>query len=145
MLCIVYDTCMMTRSQHRQSSLVELLVTMWSWGDMSATTVQKIARAAKDDGLDHAHVDQLARLGTSGMYANHVHRDFVEALRPPQCAEAISTFNVPLKNPLTKAIFYSDQPVLWPHQMFACLYKSYPRNFEDRVRGHFFIMSDHNE
>ena len=52
----------------RTSRLARSLLNRYFWGDISALTVQHLANAANDDGLEDEVVRTLSSLGTEGAY-----------------------------------------------------------------------------
>ena len=77
------------------STLADLLVNEWSWGEISTPAVQRIAAAAVSDFQVAGHVaptdlTRLASLGGSGLYAGNMHRDLVGRLQPPLLSAAMS-------------------------------------------------------
>ena len=81
----------------RPSALVTLLVNNWSWGLMSAAQIQKITKAAMDDGLHHPHVERIARLGTGGLYERNINTEFINCFAKPALYDAVGTVAIPFK------------------------------------------------
>ena len=54
--------------QQPKSALVALLVTKYLWGELPAILLQEICSAAVQDGLEHAEVQIVARVGTEGLH-----------------------------------------------------------------------------
>ena len=57
------------------TGLAILLLRKWSMGEISAPTLQEIAKAAVEAGIEKADVCQLARLGGSGSSPQNIQRD----------------------------------------------------------------------
>jgi len=57
------------------SMLARMLLEDYCYGFISAPSVQRIAAAAKHDGLSHHHVDVLAGLGTAGKHEGNIAND----------------------------------------------------------------------
>ena len=53
----------------KASRLAKALLHKYFWGEVSASTVQSLAMAAVDDGLDDPMVVTLSRLGSQGVYS----------------------------------------------------------------------------
>ena len=119
----------------RQSHLVSFLIEYWSLGLMSGHVLQMVAAAAKKDGLQHPHVDFLARLGSNGVHERNIHRDLTKGLRRVPLQDAIKEIVLPIKHPMTKATVPTTQLIMLPHELFAILYKNYPKSFTQNVSG----------
>jgi hypothetical protein len=112
--------------------LAKLLLERWSWGDLSAPSIQSIAAAAIDDGAKGKELDILSRLGSKGAYPNNAHRDLERHLAPTPISEAISTIGVFMRKGqghITKV----EHPILLPHELFAKLYEHRPDEFFQRL------------
>ena len=55
-------------NKRRRSALARSLLTRYFWGEISAISVQTIAAAAIEDGMEHEEVMTLSVLGTDGAY-----------------------------------------------------------------------------
>ena len=70
------------------SALVAYLMQQMLWGHMSAPSVQKIAKLARDDMMDFIAVDNtsmpdldfLAGCGTEGEHPRHIYRDIMDRI-----------------------------------------------------------------
>ena len=124
------------------SALVGLLLTLWCWGTIPATIVQRIAEAvetdigmAREGTLDDRGITKMASLGCHGKYTQNC---YVELMRAIQCPlwQSVATFSVPLKQKLrSTAICFRDQAIILPHVLFACMYDEYREGFTERVLG----------
>eukprot|EP00969_Alexandrium_andersonii_P041187 1805555-Alexandrium_andersonii.AAC.1 len=63
---------------------------------MATPMVQRLAHAAKADGLQCAEVARLARLGTHGLHIRNTHAELLTALRPSPLTPALTTISLPL-------------------------------------------------
>lgn len=117
-----------------ESSLAHFLLEEWSWGFMSAVTVQKIAKAAKDDGLQHADIDALAALGSSGKHSRNCHPELLRKLPPSPLAPETLLFTLPMK---TGSLGFRmvEQTMILPHVWFSMMYNHFPGAFRERVIG----------
>ena len=121
----------------RQGFLVSFLIEYWSLGLMSGHVLQMVATAAKKDGLQHPHVDFLARLGTNGVHEQNINRDLTKGLRRVPAQDAIKEIVLPIKDPTTKATVPTTQLIMLPHELFAILWQHYPNSFIQNVSGDF--------
>ena len=82
------------------SALADLLVSDWSWGQISTPMLQKVAPTAMLDfeasGISAPkQLESLATIGSSGKHVGNMHRDLVEhRLKAPILKPALSTFGV---------------------------------------------------
>ena len=124
------------------SALVGLLLTLWCWGSISATTVQQIAEAvetdirlAREGTLDDRGISKMASLGCHGQYTQNCYAELMRAIQCPLWP-SVATFTVPLKQHLrSAAICFRDQAIILPHSLFACMYQEYREGFTERVLG----------
>lgn len=112
-------------NSNRKSYLSDTLIQMWAWGDISAATLQRIALAACRDGLIHERVDQLSKLGSSGMYMGNCRRDLLNIFKKIDTVPAVVEIPLPILESrleiesATSVLF----PVLSPLDMFESLLK----------------------
>ena len=127
-------------NQPRPSRVANMLLHDWSWGLMPATKVQKTCQGILEDNDDmgqatHPEVRKLASLGNSGQTPGNCNRDLAcGKLKKPPVMTALTSFQVRLK---TSALTHRDvqSKVLWPHQLFALLYKHHKDTFTQRILG----------
>lgn len=117
-----------------QSALGNLLVEKWAWGDLSGPMVQAIASAAVADGATHKDLDKLAQLGSHGAHQSNIHRDMLRALKPTPISGALTSMAVFVRKPPAQ-ITKVQQPILWPHELFAAIYEHHPEGFVQRLCG----------
>ncbi len=116
------------------SSLARQLLYAWSWGEISARTVQELAEAALNDGCAMDEIKTLAGLGARGSQPGNIHRDLEAQLCSTDFGQAVSTLPLELKiGPMHFASLHL--PFLWPHAMFATLFHKYPAAFRERLCG----------
>ncbi len=120
------------------SALVDRVLELWSWGEISAVTVQYLMEAAVLDGCTHPQAVSLARIGSSGRWSNNCHRDIARQFMGDIDMPATYTVSqVPChdsRRPLEGDLL-TDVDMLLPHQLFAVLAENYPRHFSSFTRG----------
>ena len=121
-----------------KSQLARFLVSMFAWGHMSPQMVQKIALYAKRDfdealleGAVLPDLDKLAELGTRGRWENNISTQLLTSIgtRLPKLHES----SLPLSASVPCTFLMRSQGILLPHELFATLYRTYPRQFNDRI------------
>lgn len=117
-----------------KSELADMLLRAWSWGDMSAPQIQRIAAAAKADGIKHPAVMTIAELGSSGRYPGNCHAELLRKLVANPIAEAISSMPVVVKTG-SRQVKHCNQLMLLPHELFAAIYEKSPETFRMRLLG----------
>lgn len=130
-------------TQATGSFLASLLLYFWAWGLMSPQTIQKITDAVMKD-LDRmqgpggqavrAEIAALAKLGTSGDYANNVNRDLNTYLGTSK----LSLTTVPMTLEIDAATGAGaaatiNQLMLLPHVLFAAVGNFFPKAWEQLV------------
>lgn len=116
------------------SKLARHLIESWSLGEIGAKTVQKLAKAAYDDGSCHPDLVRLAELGAQGNNPGNCHRDLVRALQQWVSVPTTCTVQVPM----TKSVgAVANEPLeMMPvHRMIAQLHKDYPKQFRKMFIG----------
>lgn len=88
------------KADNVKSELATLLVTLFSWGSISAISVQAIAKAASNDLLSAGkgkinEWEVLAQLGAHGTLKNNIHRDLMRKL--PKATLPLTQTIVPVK------------------------------------------------
>ena len=116
------------------SALADELLSMWSWGELSAIKVQRLASKAMQDGLGSNEIKRLAGLGNSGAAPNNCHRDLLVNLGEQPLKQAVSqvVVKVPVRPLVTRQVL---QSILLPHELFACLWANYNDEFISRFMG----------
>ncbi len=116
------------------SSLARRLLDAWTWGDLSAASVQQFAQAALEDGCCMEEIKVLAALGAKGTRLGNIHRDLISQLNTTHLEPAVSTLPMELHvAPMRVATL--DLPFLWPHALFSRLFHKYPGAWRERVCG----------
>ena len=116
------------------SSLGQYLLEQWSWGHISAPTVQKIALAATKDGLLHPDIKILAGLGKGGQYERNCNAELLKKLPDIGLTPETSTFRLPMALP-GAGFKMVEQSLLLPHELFSLMFQHYPAAFQERVVG----------
>jgi len=117
-----------------QSALAHLLITKWSVGEVSAPSVQSIAKAAVTDGANHPELRSLAALGSEGLYPGNIHNELSKKIRKVPIAEAMIHQCVWVKRHAL-ATTQVEHPMILPHMLFSTLYHKNPEAFMLRVLG----------
>ena len=123
--------------EHSQASNIgSLLMVLWAWNQLSGSTLQAIANAAKQYGLTHPEIQAMARIGTSGKYPNHCNRDLMKVYKldditlPPYIKVQVPCCD-PKSDP--RAIVNVDTSIQAPHDVFSHLAHNFPQEFKDRI------------
>ena len=106
-----------------RSGLAEKLLESWAWGEKSRQEVQELAAASCRDWADAqveppTKLQALAKLGSSGLYANKMHREADEGCLFSPAVQFKDEWGLQL------------QSMLLPHVIFADLYHRYPVAFQ---------------
>ena len=117
------------------SSLARILRQQFAWGTMPASTVQAIAQAARDDGLEHPEINDLSDIGTAGIWANNCRRDLLRLLQRDKQIQVPKPkyFNVPFKD-RKGTIKTMQHPILLPHELLHAIATKYPEHFASLQR-----------
>ena len=116
----------------RHSFLAEHLMREWAWGRLSAPKVQQIAFNAEQDGLNHPKVARLAALGSSGTHPRNMYQQMVALCDASMLPDGF-VFTVPWKDGCPRGYVTMAQTMLLPHELFACMYKHYPKAWKKRM------------
>ena len=110
-----------------ESGLAKFLLKEYAWGSMSPQLVQKIASLAMADVKQAAEtggllkdLDSLSKLGGDSSLSNNMHRDI---LKFQAVSKLPSGFEMEM---VFKGKGMQVQKILLPHELFACIYHSYP-------------------
>jgi len=124
----------------RSYTRVVSMVMMVLWGHISPQLLQKVMKLMqadlqlfKEGNLDTNGIDNLAKLGSSGAYPNHMWRDLKRILPKPKLPE-LHIFQFPLKHTTLGKIIRSV-PMLLPHTLFSAIYEHYPLMWEKIIYG----------
>ena len=114
---------------HSTSALARLLLSLFSWGEMSPQLVQKIASAAFQDAQalvagqsNLQDLERIASIGSAGRYPNKCYADLLRAV-PFKVSIPMAT---PCKLTFKESLGDLTQHVLLPHELFAALFHAYP-------------------
>lgn len=124
-------------SEPQSSKLAQLLLELWSWGDISTPMVQKLAAAAESDGIKSADLALLAGLGSRGVYPGNMHAELARRAPPSHIGEALSRIRVFYQNtrcPLG-GIIAANAPIILPHELFSVMYHRYRSAFVKHILG----------
>jgi len=122
----------------RASVLAASLMERFGWGQLSAPAVQEFADAARRDGLDHAEVTALSKIGSSGAHPKNCFRDLRRMYRTKECQ-----FPKPLmvEIPFYDArafppqIIFESVPVILAHELAGFMFTHYENEFKARLLG----------
>ena len=135
------------------SVLVSLLLSLFSWGEMSPQLVQKIAQAAykdavrlKEETSSLLDLEKIAGIGCSGTYANKCYADLLKVVPYKIDVPKPMSTRLPFKSPLDSL----TQGILLPHELFACIYNHYKATWDqcilpstERLKLFWFTNRDH--
>ena len=118
-----------------RSKLAEELMSLWSWGTMSAPLVQSLAKAAYDDGLTHPEIQRMAKIGGAGQYPGNMQRDLLAMSEAESSLSQVQTF-IPIRL-LKKGHLSVDFNLafLLPHKLFSFLFEYMAPAFQSSVLG----------
>ena len=114
-----------------KSQLAYLLQQQFAWGTMSATSLQAIALAAVEDGLDHPDVVELSRIGSSGMHKGNCRRDLLRSISSAGTVKVPEPtfFDIPVqpfKDRSGRVQSSIKHPILLPHELLHAMATTYP-------------------
>ena len=121
-----------------QSNLASQLISLWAWGQMSAPLVQALASAALKDGLQHPHIQKLAKMGGRGKYPANMQRDLLIICGDfTKLGDCTSKIPIRLKTLQKKKNVSSEEDLtfLLPHKLFSALYHNLHDAFVSSVLG----------
>ena len=107
--------------------LTDQLKKDWAQGKIAAITVQKYAEKAAAQGAKW--LSDVAAAGTHGKHASSVHRSLIRLFGYPKGAPPIDWVEIPTRNGR------ESHPFIFPHKLFATLYKERHNYFLNTVRG----------
>ena len=112
------------------SYLVQLLIERWAFGlDVSAPLIQKICSAAVADGIEHAEVIALSKIGTSGRHEHNCDRELRTIMGENEIQkQCLNNVQLPMKTKDgTQNLLW--QTMLFPHALFSVLFNCFPDSF----------------
>ena len=118
-----------------KSKLADELMSLWSWGTMSAPLVQSLAQAACEDGLSHPQILKMAKIGGAGQYPGNMQRDLL-AMSGEFSSLQTALTSTPIR--LVKKGHLSDEfklTFLLPHKLFSFLFNSMAPAFDSSILG----------
>ena len=111
-------------SSHLGSALLHL----FGWGLLSANTVQWLAAAAVKDGLAHADMIALSRIGTSGKFTGNCRRDLLRKFMPAHRLPAPLWTNLTMISSKGPALF--RHLIINPCQLIGYVWSQCRHRFE---------------
>ena len=124
----------------RDSSLANLLIEQWSWGQLSTPQIQRIAAAAKADFEAGGHtvpdqIEKISAIGSHGRHTGHLFRDLTKyKIKQPILASARVDYTMWIR----KIGFRTKQSpisIVPPHALFSLLYHSNRQAFDNMLLG----------
>ena len=113
----------------QSSALANLLLTLWSHGQLSASLIQQLAHMAILDGASHPELVSMASCGNWGELPGNAHRDVMAAF----CADINITppvsIQVEVMDPKTSLQLVEDASLFLPHMLFSDLAHHHPEQF----------------
>ena len=109
-----------------------VLLEQWSWGHITAKTLQILAAAAVADGIASGPLPRLAAIGNHGKAPQNCHRDLLKYLEntlqalPKQVHVSIPIANAKFATGITHVL----QPYMPVRRMFSYLHSHYPKQLE---------------
>lgn len=121
----------------QKSHLGKWLLEELAWGGLSANQVQKISDLVVQDFESSKVVPpqdlvDYAALGMSGKFPNNIWRDLQRKLGENHYP-VLKPLEIPLK--VAKDYRKAIVPILWPHEVFAAVYKHYKEEFKVIMTG----------
>ena len=121
-------------AQARQPcKLANCLLQLFGWGLISANTVQWLAAAAYSDGLRHPLMEDLAKIGTSGLYAGNARRDLLRKFLPTCPISCVFFWDVPLL--VNGAVTSVRTLLIPPSELIGAVWANFKGAFKDMF-GH---------
>ena len=122
------------------SSLVAHLLMLWAWGLFSPQQLQSLAEKASrdlEDALSDAgkcesikqDLKKLKSLGTSGKYANHMHRDLMDRMEESKMQMWYVKMPLRMLSRAKNMLYMLSQTMLLPHLLFSTMGNFYPAAF----------------
>ena len=132
------------------SALAGHLLHLWSWGVLTAQSVQKIAAFAQADirkaesrartipasdvtGDAYPDLAMLEALGSRGLHSNNCHRDLVKHVNC-RCKDAAIHVQVPLRTGFNMFKLFPTAMML-PHIWFSLIFHNYASSWTSRIYG----------
>jgi hypothetical protein len=120
----------------RGGSLADTLLNQWSWGLMSSPSVQAVALAAVEDGLQDPEVQRLAAAGSHGRHTPNILRDIMRCMRGTEDFPELCSVRVPAVDSRTPNVpVVTEVAVLLPHEVFSCIAKNKQELFSSFTNG----------
>ena len=95
--------------------------------------MQEVAAAAVSDGCPCPHLQRVANIGSHGAHPQNCERDLEMHMRPSPVKSILKDIQLPMLNPFQVVTVVT--PMLYPHELFATIYKHHPSMFLRRLCG----------
>ena len=133
---------MASKPKAGKSRCARLLLSMFGWGLIKATIVQRIAAAVVEDfrevGVDPPpSLLDLASLGSDGHHVNNIRRDLWRWLAPRlSCIPSPICIRAPYvraRSITRHVVEYMNLPIMMPNLLIECLYQDFPDCFKQML------------
>ena len=128
------ETLTKGKGEGSKGGLSELLLSLWSHGQLSAKLVQEVAHKAILDGAQGQDLQRIAATGSFGAQGGNVHRDMrAQFLKDCRISKGISV-ETECQDPKTSKPCLDMAGVMLPHLLFSDMFNHYPDQF-DKIFG----------
>ena len=128
------ETLTKGKGEGSKGGLPELLLSLWSHGQLSAKLVQEVAHKAILDGASGADLHTIAATGSFGAQGGNVHRDMCAQFLKDCRVSKGTPVETECKDPKTSKPCLEMAGLMLPHLLFSDLFNYYPDQF-DKIFG----------
>ena len=115
------------KGEGSKGGLSELLLSLWSHGQLSAKLVQEVAHKAILDGAQGQDLQRIAATGSFGAQGGNVHRDMcAQFLKDCRISKGISV-ETECQDPKTSKPCLDMAGVMLPHLLFSDIFNHMPK------------------
>ena len=118
----------------QRSALADTLRDLVHWNWMPAAQATRLARAAVADGQRHQDIIKLAAAAGHKMNQSGAWEGIKKIQGQPPLLSALGVARLPLKSKHT-GIVHDNISILYPHRLFATLYKDHNKHFVQSMVG----------
>ena len=105
----------------QHSRLATALLSLWSHGKLSATTVRWLADCACCDGCQHDELSDIAKCGSFGQYPGNIHRDLLTRFVQDSIVPSATEVPVQCIDPKSLKKGIEEAAVFLPHILFEAM------------------------
>ena len=116
------------RAGAKKSEVAEVLLDMWSWGEISIPKLHAFASAAKRDGVEARNLNELIRL-------SHPANRNMHELLPGQFKREFTSSHKLLMKITPQTFRMVDSTMILPHELFSAIWKLSPSYFVKKMCG----------